>query len=94
MKTYWGNEYQISENVKILDAIKPLSVQLHKVKTETWIALTDSFITIGDEFIELKSGDSIEILPETLHCLLKGKVLEIVDKPDKTIRAFDWLRNR
>lgn len=94
MKTYWGNEYKISENVKIIDAQKPLSVQIHNLKTEVWIAITDSFLTIGDDFIELKPGESIEIVPGTLHCLLKGRVLEIVDKQDSTIRVFDWNRKR
>lgn len=95
MKTIWGNEYKISESVKILDAQRPLSIQKHEAKTEIWFAISESFLTIEDEFVRLMPGDSIEIKPGTLHGLLCGKVLEIVDKPDDgTIRIFDWNRKR
>lgn len=92
--TFWGFEKQTGSYTKMMHAMKPLSVQMHNIKEEMWTAITDVYLTVGDEFMHLKPGQHITIPPRITHCLLSGTVREWCSTNDTTNRIFDWGRNR
>ena len=88
IKKPWGNEEQFTSNekttVKILriDPKAEFSLQYHNKRREFWKVLTGQvWAVIGEETIEMKAGDEVEIPIGTKHRLKHkdgdAQVLEI-----------------